>query len=229
MFYLYRPFLLGEDQDDSSRLIGGERQWVGERWWYKLAHVCRRWRIVTLGSAFHLGLCLVCTFGTPVADMLAHSPPLPLIIDYSYANWDITAEEEERIICALDQHDRIRRVRLQMPRISVPNLQKLVMAIDEEYPVLEYLILESPKKAALMLPETLQGPHLRHLVLTGFTLPTGSPLLTTAVGLVTLALVMNLPSAYIFCSDGFRSCHSWRRFQSPFHSLFPTATWRGNS
>jgi hypothetical protein len=117
--------------------------------------------------------------------MLAHSPPLPLIIDYSYANWDITAEEEERIIFALEQHDRVRRVRLQMPRISVPNLQKLVMAIDEEYPVLEYLILESPKKAALMLPETLQGPHLRRIVLTGFALPTGSQLLTTAVGLVT--------------------------------------------
>ena len=102
VFYLYRPFLLGEDHDDNSRLIGGERQWVGERWWYKLAHVCRRWRNVALGSPFHLGLCLVCTFGTPVADMLAHSPPLPLIIDYSYADWDITAEEEERIVFALE-------------------------------------------------------------------------------------------------------------------------------
>ena len=128
--------------------------------------------------------------------MLAHSPPLPLIIDYSYADWDITAEEEGRIGFAVEQYGRVRRVRLQMPWISAPNLQKLVMAIDEEYPVLEYLILESPKKAALMLPETLQAPHLRHLVLTGFTLPTGSRLLTTAVSLVTLALVMNLPSAY---------------------------------
>ena len=44
-----------------------------------------------------------------------------------------------------------------------------------------------------MLPETFQAPHL---VLTGFALPTGSRLLTTAVGLVTLALVMKLPSAY---------------------------------
>ena len=104
--------------------------------------------------------------------MLAHSPPLPLIVDYSYADWDITAEEEGRIVFALGQYGRVRRVRLQMPRISVPSLQNLVMAIDEEYPAMEYLILESPKKAALMLPETLQAPHLCHLVLTGFTLPT---------------------------------------------------------
>ena len=196
VFYLYRPFLLGEDQGDNSRLIGGEWQWVGERWWYKLAHVCRRWRVIILGSAFYLGLCLVCTFGTPVEDMLAHSPPLPLIIDYTYADWDVTAEEEQRIIFALEQRDRVRRVRLQMPRMSVPNLQKLVMAIDEEYPVLEYLITESPKKAALVLPETLQAPHLRHLVLNGFVFPIGSQLLTTAVGLVTLVLDLNHPSAY---------------------------------
>ena len=124
--------------------------------------------------------------------MLAHSPSLPLIIDYSYPDWDTTAEEG-RIVIAFEQNNRVRRVRLRMPRISVSNLQKLVMAIDEEYSVLEYLILESPKNAALMLPETLQAPHL---VLTGFTLSTGSRLLTTAVGIFTLVLVMNLPSAY---------------------------------
>ena len=49
---------------------------------------------------------------------------------------------------------------------------------------------------ALMLPETLQAPHLRHLVLIGFALPIGSRLLTTAVGIVTLYLYMNHPSAY---------------------------------
>ena len=93
VFHLYRPFLLGEDQDDDTRLVGGERHWAGERWRYKLTHVCQRWRKLVLGSASHLGLWLVCTFGTPVADMLAHSPPLPLVIEYSYAGRDITADE----------------------------------------------------------------------------------------------------------------------------------------
>jgi hypothetical protein len=41
VFYFYRPFLLGEDDDDYGRLIGGEAGWVRGRWWYTLAHVCQ--------------------------------------------------------------------------------------------------------------------------------------------------------------------------------------------
>jgi hypothetical protein len=82
VFYLYRPFLLGEDEGEADRLYGGTRDWVRGRWWYGLAHVCQRWRNVILGSASYLGVSLICTYGTPVADMLAHSPPLPLVIDY---------------------------------------------------------------------------------------------------------------------------------------------------
>ena len=127
--------------------------------------------------------------------MLAHSPPFPLVIDYLGEDRDITAEEEG-IILALGKRDRVRRVRLQMP---VPNLQKIIMAIDEEYPVLEYLtILPSTEddSAALMFPQTLQAPHLSHLMLFGFSIPIGSRLLTTAVGIVTLSLFMRYPSTY---------------------------------
>jgi hypothetical protein len=60
-----------------------------ERWWYKLVKVCRRWRYLILESASHLGLCLVCSPGTPVAEMLAHSPPLPLIILHNDKNHDL--------------------------------------------------------------------------------------------------------------------------------------------
>ena len=43
--------------------------------------------------------------------MLAHSPTLPLVIDYFRAltDRDISAEDEEGIILALEQHDRVRR------------------------------------------------------------------------------------------------------------------------
>ena len=51
VFYLYRPFLLGEDQAFNARLYGGNGRWARGRWWYKLAHVCQRWRTVILGSA----------------------------------------------------------------------------------------------------------------------------------------------------------------------------------
>ena len=194
VFYLYRPFLLGEDQDDSARRRGGKGGWVRGRWWYRLAHVCQRWRDVILRSPSYLGLSLVCTNGTPVADMLAHSPLLPLLIDYS--SREISTEDEEGIILALRQLDRVCRVRLQLPATS---LQKLIVAMDEDYPILEYLIIVLPtvdRSTILVFPETFQALHLRHLRLRGFTLPIGSRLLTTAVGLVTLQLIMFQPSTY---------------------------------
>ena len=104
VFYLYRPFLLGEDEDETGRLLGGRARWVRGRWWYDLAHVCQRWRNIILGSAFYLDVSLVCINGTHVADMLEHSPPLPLTIDYQHHNDDdITAEDEEGAILALEQ------------------------------------------------------------------------------------------------------------------------------
>ena len=126
--------------------------------------------------------------------MLAHSPPLPLVIDYE--GTEITAEDEEAIILALEQRDRVRRIRFNIP---VLKLQKLIMAIDGEYPILEHLILWDPpgeKSTVLILPETLQTPHLRHLAMDCSTTLTRFPLLTSAVGLVTLNLVLYHPSTY---------------------------------
>jgi hypothetical protein len=120
---------------------------------------------------------------------LAHSPPLPLIIDYDSEDDDIGAEDEEGIALALEQRDRVRCIRLWMP---VSKLQKLLllMAIMEEYPVLEYMIMGPVARGdpALMLPGTLQAPHLRHIRLSGFTFPIRPRLLTTAVGITAFHL-----------------------------------------
>jgi hypothetical protein len=193
MFYLYRPFLLGEDDDDETRLFGGDEGWGRGHWWFKLSHVCQRWRNIILASSSYLGLCLICTKGTPVADMLAHSPPLPLVVDYNYEDFNMTTDDEEGLILALEQRDRVRRIRLE---IYMPNSQRLIGAISEEYPILEYLIIITPDRPCLALPETLQAPHLHHLVLSGFALPIGCRLLTTAVGLVTLVLIITTPFTY---------------------------------
>ena len=194
IFYLYRPHFLGEGGDDLERLYGGVELWDQGAWWYRLAHVCRRWRNLLLGSASYLGLSLVCTNGTPVANMLAHSPNLPLTVDYRSGD-AITAEDEEGILLALEQHDRLLHLRLILP---VQNLQKLVIAIDEAFPVLEYLIVGPWTKdtTVLKLPETLEAPNLRHLTLGGFTRPIRYQLHPTAVGLVTLYLTINHLSAY---------------------------------
>ena len=193
IFDIYRPAIFDGDESYVNRIEGG-RAWGRERWWYNLAHVCQRWRNVLLGSASHLDLCLVCEYGTPVVDMLRHSPPLPLVMDYR-TDQDITADDEERITHALKQHNRVRRVRLHL---SASKLQRLIVAINEEYPVLEYLILqplEWDKRTALMLPETFQAPRLRQLTLTGFALPIRSQLLNAA-GIVTLCLHINHPDSF---------------------------------
>ena len=198
IFHLYRPPFFDGDETDGVRLVGG-RSWDREWWWYKLAQVCRRWRNLILGSPSGLDLCLVCTHGTPVADMLAHSPPLPLIIDYEYDednDRDITAEDEEGMIIALGQRDRIRRIRILIP---VPKLINVVMAIDEEYPVLEYLIMgpwPDDSGTAMILPRTFQAPHLRHLALFSFFLPIRPRLFTAATGLITLVLFLGNPATY---------------------------------
>jgi hypothetical protein len=128
--------------------------------------------------------------------MLLHSPPLPLIIDHDDENDDLTAEDEEGIMLALQHRNRVRFINLRMP---VPSLQKLVTAMDGEFPTLELLIIEPPEKqnARLSLPPTFEAPQLRHLWLDYFTSPIGSPFLTSAVGLVTLFLPRNHTSTYV--------------------------------
>jgi hypothetical protein len=197
VFYLYRPFLSGEDQDDDARLFGGNEIGTRGRWWYRLAQVCQRWRNIILGSASYLGVSLVCTYGTPVADMLAHSPPLPLIVHYATEGRGITTDDEQGVIFALKQRDRVLRVRLAGMDASL--LEKFIAIMDEEFPILEHLViglLDEDKSTILTFPETLHAPHLRLLFLRGFALPIGSRLLTTAVSLVTFYLVMVHPSTY---------------------------------
>ena len=192
IFRLYRPILLDEEETNDDRILqGGE--WRRERWWYKLVHVCRRWRSLILESASHLGLSLLCTHRTPVADMLACSPPLPLIIDHADESRNLTPEDEEGIKLALRHHDRVRRIRLAM---FIPCLPELVKSIDEEFPILEYLCIDPLiyNGDGLILPETLRAPNLRHLVLVNFALPVGSSLLATATGLVTFSLSFIPPS-----------------------------------
>ena len=129
--------------------------------------------------------------------MLAYSPPLPLIIDHLDESHDITTRDEEDILLALQHHDRVRRIRLQIP---IPNLRKIFIAMDEEFPMPEFLYVEAlgdDDYTSLILPTTFQAPHLRHLSLNSVVYPVGSPLITTATGLVTLMLGPIPLSTYI--------------------------------
>jgi hypothetical protein len=201
IFSLCRQTILDEVEiSDIQLLEGGE--WNHERWWYRLVQVCRRWRYIFLESASHLRLSLVCTRGTPVANMLAHSPPLPIIIDHFYGkDDDITAEDEEGIFLALQHRGRVRRIRLMNP---IPILQKLIIALNGEFPILQYLLIWHQRYhdptieniVNLNFPEAFWAPNLRQLVIENFATPIESPLLTTMGNLTTLYLGKIPSSAY---------------------------------
>jgi hypothetical protein len=95
-------------------------------------------------------------------DMLALSPPFPLIIDHVRSSHDVTAEDEG-IMLALQHRDRLCRLFLRMPVLI---LQKVIPTIDDEFPILDYLIVRPLGKhnSHLILPSTFRAPHQRHLV-----------------------------------------------------------------
>ena len=200
IFYLYRHHLCDDPKPEDEVSIFGWFEWEHEHWWYELVHVCRRWRYLILRSRTHLSLCLRCTQGTPVADMLAHSPLLPIAIDYFVFDDDITSEDEVDILVALQHRERVCRIRLSLP---IPNLQDPTVAMDNEFPMLEYLFIGTTDGdySGLMLPKTFQAPHLRHLGLIGVVCTLRSLLITTAVGLVTLILGRIPRSAYFSPDD----------------------------
>ena len=194
--------ILDESESNNVQIIeGGE--WTRERWWYRLIQVCRRWRSLVLQSAFYLQVSLVCGRGTPVADMLAQSPPVPLVIDhYDNEHLELTSEDEQGIVLALRHRDRVRRVRLLKP---IPTLQKLILALDGEYPILEVLIIQHQRyhrpviapKPNLKFPDTFRAPHVCQVLLRNFATPIDSPPLATMVNLVTLFLSQIPLSAHI--------------------------------
>ncbi|KAI0266299.1 hypothetical protein BGY98DRAFT_482263 [Russula aff. rugulosa BPL654] len=170
IFHLCRPapHFSDENEADFIRILGGGNL-NHERWWRSLIQVCRRWRYLVLESASFLGLSLLCTYGTPVADMLAYLPPLPLIIDYHDLYDELTADDELGITLALEHCDRVRRIRLMQP---VPVLQELLVILQGEFPNLEYLIERHPFGYGMTVdfPITFRAPRLLYFAAMG--LPT---------------------------------------------------------
>ena len=224
IFYLCRPVILEEDEvNDTKILQGGD--WDRERWWYKIVQVCRRWRYLIFASASHLGLNLLCTYGTPVTDMLAHSPPLPLVIDYVDEDRDITTADKDGLVFALQHCNRVRRIRVLMP---VSTLQGFTTAFDNEFPMLEFLYIEptTKRRSGLTLHEAFKAPHLRHLILITYAFPIRSPSFTTVVGLVTLSIQHIHPSTNCCPEDILQQLTHFPRLETLGISFCSTFTQR---
>jgi len=191
VFYLYQLVFVESYSD-----VFNYPDWDSARWWYKPAQVCQRWRYLILASPVRLGLHLICTYGTPVVEMLAHSPPLPLIISYLDGSRHTSREDKVAILIALQHRDRVRRIGLRMQASKLP---KFIKVMDGQFPVLERLFIwpGTEDNTNLVLPTTFQAPHLGQLSLYCAALPVGSPLLTTTDSLSSLELWdMPLPAYF---------------------------------
>ena len=130
-------------------------------------------------------------------DTLSHLPPLPVVIDYSDKTRTMTSTDEVNICLGLERHDRVRRVDLQAPSSS---FHPWLLRMNQPFPRLVDLSLLSTtmetEEMSPVIPETLQAPNLRRLSLHGTSLPTGLPLLSSAIALSTLSLTHIRASSY---------------------------------
>ena len=171
--------------------------------WCKLSHVCRRWRQLIFETAFHLGMYILCTYGTPRVDTLDHLPPLQLFVDYQDGRppaigwrprW-VTREDELGIHYALQLPNRVRRINLCL---SSSTLDKALLLMDKPFPLLEHLSLSvtGAEINSPTLPKTFLGPNIRHLSILGIRLPKRLRLLSSTLSLITLRLTKIPASGY---------------------------------
>ncbi|KAH9000190.1 hypothetical protein EDB92DRAFT_1829810, partial [Lactarius akahatsu] len=82
--------------------------------WPTLMHVDSRRRRTVLRSPLGLHLRLYCTYGTPVLRTLEYWPPFPLVVNYggSPMSNPPVPEDEENIMAALEQSDRVASISL---------------------------------------------------------------------------------------------------------------------
>jgi hypothetical protein len=174
--------------------------------WHTLAHVCQKWRQIVLSSPLGLRLRLYCTYGTPVLKVLQCWPPFPLVLSYGGSpELDPPApEDEESIITALEQSDRVHSISLTLTNSLLENLPKISEPLSE----LKELVLLSRDCVELTLPSAFcSGPHLRTLHLIRVAIPALPQLLSPSTGLVDLQL-HEIPKVGYFSPDAFANALS---------------------
>ena len=181
--------MIGHEMLSDDILLDIFRQYLDAtpRLWPILTHVCRRWRQVILRSPLGLTLRLYCTHGTPVLRNLDCWPPVPLVINYGGSPMlDPPApEDEDNIIAALKQSDRVSSIGLTLTNSLLGKLS----TISEPFSELEELVLLSQNKLRMTLPSDFRwGERIRTLHVTGIAIPALPKLLSSSTGLVDLQL-----------------------------------------
>jgi hypothetical protein len=176
-------------------------------WWYTLAHVCQRWRRVLFATPTRLGITLVCNSRTPVVDMLANSPPLPLIIYWGNPGTLDTDGSVKNVLLALSHRDRVRRLTLHMSETS---MCEVFSSMKGPLPMLETLQLYCSTyngniRSNTKLPTMFEAPNLRHLQLSDLKLlPQSAKLLNNvtarpSIVSFTVGEITTKPAALMAC------------------------------
>ena len=110
--------------------------------WRVLVHVCRGWPQVVFASPLRLDLKIICTPTTPVRENLGIWPALPIHVEYhSYGNKFNKASNEDNIVYALEQNDRVCGVTLD--DVTGSDLEKISTVMQAPFPVLTDLHISS--------------------------------------------------------------------------------------
>ncbi|KAI0298292.1 hypothetical protein BC826DRAFT_999062 [Russula brevipes] len=133
-------------------------------WWFKFAHVCQKWRRAVLASPNRLKLTLIYPSRAALEDLLAYSPPLPLVIYWRKSISD--QDQDDNIFFALQHPDRLCRITLYPPF----DLHGVCKALNGRFPVLETLELYGIAGVRTTWPSAFEAPNLRHLYLSDLTL-----------------------------------------------------------
>ncbi|KAI0253922.1 hypothetical protein BJV78DRAFT_139886 [Lactifluus subvellereus] len=160
--------------------------WNSKNGWFKLAHVCRKWRCVVLSSSSRLHVRLLFTSRRPPrAVVLTRLPPLPIVVDYSEATIQ-TLKEQNRATAALRYPNRACGIAIKGSHLLSDGVRR---ALNRPFPILESFKLHSGYRCEV--PTTIfrgSAPSLRRLHLQNVTFPSVSQLLSSTTGLVQLEL-----------------------------------------
>lgn len=123
------------------------------RSWPRLVHICRKWRCIVFASQRVLRLRLYCTHRVPLWKTLDCWPAsVPIVVEYGGSRGldPPTPEDEDNIIAAVKQSDRIGSISLTVTN----SLLEKLSAIKRPFPKLEDLIILTQDSPWLALPSS---------------------------------------------------------------------------
>jgi F-box-like len=161
-----------------------QRVWNNKNGWFKLAHVCHKWRYIVLASNRRLQMLLFFVESTPTRAAALESQSLshlPIVIDYSRIDWNAGAQT--RLVSALRYPNRVHTIAINGSR---KNFDKICNALDLPFPTLVSFELHNvggnvePILRASSLITSIKS--LRHLRLANVELSSLFPLLSVTRG-----------------------------------------------